>query len=89
MCSEGSFGEVSENRRCIRRSSLWSISSPFISCLQHLCVLGLSTLEQQAYMRSVGDPPNVFGDSQTFISLFFRLLFAPFSQVVSMLCLKL
>ncbi|KAG5610485.1 hypothetical protein H5410_021766 [Solanum commersonii] len=47
MCSKGSFGDVSRNRRCIRRSALWSTSSPFISCLQHLW---LGTLEQKANM---------------------------------------
>uniref|UniRef100_M1DHT7 Uncharacterized protein n=1 Tax=Solanum tuberosum TaxID=4113 RepID=M1DHT7_SOLTU len=71
MCFEGSFGDISGNRRYNRGSALRYTSSPFISYLQHICVLGLSTLEQKVNMRSIGYSPNVFDDSQIFLSLFF------------------
>uniref|UniRef100_M1DW30 Uncharacterized protein n=1 Tax=Solanum tuberosum TaxID=4113 RepID=M1DW30_SOLTU len=39
MYSEGSFGDFSWDRRCTRRSAIWSTSSPFINFLKHICVL--------------------------------------------------
>uniref|UniRef100_M1D9F5 Uncharacterized protein n=1 Tax=Solanum tuberosum TaxID=4113 RepID=M1D9F5_SOLTU len=39
MCCEGPFGEVSRDRRYIRRSAIWSISSPSYFSLSPLHIL--------------------------------------------------
>ncbi|KAG5619933.1 hypothetical protein H5410_005151 [Solanum commersonii] len=95
MCCEGSLGAVSQDRRCTRRSALWSASSPFsifailiIGCYSTASRNWLSTLELWARLRPFGNSPNALGDPQpSFLCLFNR--FVPFCQVVSMLCLKL
>uniref|UniRef100_M1E193 Uncharacterized protein n=1 Tax=Solanum tuberosum TaxID=4113 RepID=M1E193_SOLTU len=68
------FGAVSQDRRYTRRSDIWSASSPFSSCLQHLRVLDhWAHTEQKARIRPFGNAPNGFGDSQIFTSSIFQL----------------
>uniref|UniRef100_M0ZKF6 Uncharacterized protein n=1 Tax=Solanum tuberosum TaxID=4113 RepID=M0ZKF6_SOLTU len=53
MCCEGPFGAISRDRRSIRRSALWSISSPFCFGLQHLQVLYFGRYGTASQNRSV------------------------------------
>ncbi|KAG5631767.1 hypothetical protein H5410_003484 [Solanum commersonii] len=81
MVSEIPLGAVSHDHRCTWRSTLWSASSPFSFCLQHLrvlnhwaiwCCFADLTLELWARLRPFGDSPNALGYPQAFFSLYFH-----------------
>uniref|UniRef100_M1DML7 Uncharacterized protein n=1 Tax=Solanum tuberosum TaxID=4113 RepID=M1DML7_SOLTU len=55
-CYEGSFGAVSRDRRCTRRSAFRSGSSPFSFCLQHLRVLNHWVI-WNCFAELLGDAP--------------------------------
>ncbi|KAG5595592.1 hypothetical protein H5410_036824 [Solanum commersonii] len=71
MCCEGSLGAVSQGR-CTRRPTLWSASSPYSSCLQHLRILDHRHTGTLGEVKAFGDSLNALGDPQTFFSSSFQ-----------------
>ncbi|KAG5595074.1 hypothetical protein H5410_036306 [Solanum commersonii] len=57
MCCEGSRGEVSRDHRCTRRSTLWSASSLFSICLQHLRIPDHWAIKY-CFAKLFGETPN-------------------------------
>ncbi|KAG5631728.1 hypothetical protein H5410_003445 [Solanum commersonii] len=92
--SLGSFSIVSRDHRSTRRSSFSRFHrglalSFSIAMFGLLGDIGSGPLEHWVRIRSFGNSPNGFGDSQILISSFFQLPLFLFCQVVSMFSLKL
>ncbi|KAG5580234.1 hypothetical protein H5410_050861, partial [Solanum commersonii] len=92
MCCEGPFGEVSRDRRYIRRFAIWSISSPSCCSLSPLCVLSRWEI-WYCFAELFGYRPTTPFHRQ--LDLFLqgsvhwnKSHLVPSCQIVSMLCLK-
>ncbi|KAG5606731.1 hypothetical protein H5410_028223, partial [Solanum commersonii] len=81
LCCEEPLGVVGQDRRCIRRSTLWSVLSPF-------SIFTLSTLEHWARLRPFTDLPNTLGNPQAFFYVFSAVLFIFVNSAVQNGCLK-